>query len=154
MAGNKRQNHLSDFIWSNGLLSLPSPQPDLSHEAIRRCGCPASQRGMSVSSFWCHMVLFWPVPVYNQQYIQYSKFSGMPPWMSDFCLFAGVCICVCVFQKPALRTGGQQITCRPEKRNALGQLPAAALTHTLTESSCHWDVWFSVLTVIKKKKNK
>lgn len=38
---------------------LPSPQPDLSREAIRFCGCPASdsQGGTRLSSVWCHVVL-------------------------------------------------------------------------------------------------
>ena len=78
--------------------------------------------------------LSWPVPVYNQQYIQYNKFREMPPWMKDFwmcvclclcvcvcvCVFVCVCVCVCVFvcvcvcvcarvSKPALHTGVNRI---------------------------------------------
>lgn len=59
-------NYLDNFMQSNRLLLfLPLPQPDFSNEASHGCDCLASD-----SLFRATWICPWPVPVYNQQYIQ------------------------------------------------------------------------------------
>lgn len=109
--GHKKAKIILVVSYDQTLLSLPSPKPDHSHEAIQWCGCPASdsQRGTLFPLLGATWYFSWPVPVYNQQYIQYSKFRMTPgEW------FLSVCRCVSVCFKTSSPHRGHQMTLCPE----------------------------------------